>query len=481
MEGHEMQGEQFYIDGQWVAPLGEAALDVENPATEQVVGRVALAGDEDVDRAVRAARRAADTWGLSSRADRIALLEAVQREYGRRREDLAAAVTEEMGAPAALARDVHVPSGSSHLAIAVDVLREFPFEQVQGTTLLAREPIGVTALITPWNWPLNQIMCKVAPALATGCTVVLKPSEVAPLSASVFAEVLHAAGLPAGVFNLVHGDGVGAGSALSRHPDVDMVSFTGSTRAGVAVARDAADTVKRVHQELGGKSPLIVLDDDALADGVARGTRSAMANSGQTCSAPTRLLVPQHRLTEALDVARTVAEGLTVGDPAGDVALGPVVSRRQWEKVQDLIALGLTEGARLVVGGPGRPDGLAAGHYVRPTVLTDVTAGMTIAREEVFGPVLVVLGYADLDDAVAIANDTDYGLAAYVSGQDLDRARRLAARLRAGQVSINGAYDLAAPFGGYKRSGNGRECGEPAFHEYLETKAVMGYGAAPAA
>jgi aldehyde dehydrogenase (NAD+) len=474
-------GRQFYIDGQWVAPLTDATLHIENPATERIVGQVALAGDEDVDRAVRAARGAAESWALSSRADRVELLTSVQYEYGRRRADLAAAVTEEMGAPAALARDVHVPSGSSHLAIAIEVLREFPFAELRGDTLLVREPIGVAGLITPWNWPLNQIMCKVAPALATGCTVVLKPSEVAPLSASVFAEVLHAAGVPAGVFNLVHGDGVGAGSALSRHPDVDMVSFTGSTRAGVAVARDAAATVKRVHQELGGKSPLVVLDDDALADGVARGTRSAMVNSGQTCSAPTRLLVPQHRLAEALEVARAVAEELTVGDPAGDADLGPVVSRPQWEKVQDLIAVGLAEGARLVAGGPGRPDGLAAGHYVRPTVLADVTAGMTIAREEVFGPVLVVLGYADLNDAVAIANDTHYGLAAYVSGQDLDRARWLAGRLRAGQVSINGAYDLAAPFGGYKRSGNGRECGELAFHEYLETKAVMGYGSAPAA
>ena len=470
--------DQLYIDGRWVAPLGGATLEVENPATEQVVGRVALAGDEDVDRAVGAARAAAGGWGLSSRAERVDLLEAVQQEYLRRCADLAAAVTEEMGAPAALARDVHVPSGSSHLAIAVEVLRSFAFEEARGDTLLAREPIGVTGLITPWNWPLNQIMCKVAPALATGCTVVLKPSEVAPLSAAVFAEVLDAAGVPAGVFNLVQGDGPGAGSALSRHPDVDMVSFTGSTRAGVAVARDAAATVKRVHQELGGKSPLVVLDDDALADGVARGVRSAMTNSGQTCSAPTRLLVPQHRLAEALEVARSAAEGLRVGDPSGDVDLGPVVSRPQWERIQTLVQGGLDEGARLVTGGPGRPEGLAVGHYVRPTVLADVTPDMTVAREEVFGPVLVVLAYSDLDEAVAIANDTDYGLAAYVSGQDLAQARRLAARLRAGQVSINGAYDLAAPFGGYKRSGNGRECGELAFHEFLETKAVMGYGSA---
>lgn len=473
--------EQFYVGGRWVEPLSDARLDVEDPATGEVVGRVALAGDADVDRAVAAAREAATGWAATSRAERVAALERVLEEYGRRADELAVAVTTEMGAPAALAHGVHVPSGTAHLRIAIDVLRDLGFTEQRGDTLLVREPIGVTALITPWNWPLNQIMCKVAPALATGCTVVLKPSEVAPFSAHVFAEALDAAGLPPGVFNLVHGDGPGAGSALSRHPHVDMVSFTGSTRAGVEVARDAAPTVKRVHQELGGKSPLVVLDDDLLAEGVARGVRSAMANSGQTCSAPTRLLVPQHRLAEALEVAARVADGLTVGDPTGDVDLGPVVSGRQWDKVQGLIAGALTEGARVVAGGPGRPDGLTAGHYVRPTVLADVTPGMTIAREEVFGPVLVVLAYADLDEAVRIANDTDYGLAAYVSGADLDLARRLAGRLAAGQVSINGAYDLAAPFGGYRRSGNGRECGELAFHEFLETKAVMGYGAGRAA
>jgi aldehyde dehydrogenase (NAD+) len=472
---------QLYIDGRWVVPVSEATLDVENPATEQVVGRVALAGEDDVDRAVRAARAAAPGWAATTPSDRLALLERVQEEYGRRADELAAAITEEMGAPAALARDVHVPSGTHHLAIAIEVLRGFAFTEQRGETLIAREPIGVAGLITPWNWPLNQIMCKVAPALATGCTVVLKPSEAAPFSAHLFAEVLDAAGLPAGVFNLVHGDGPGAGSALSRHPEVDMVSFTGSTRAGVEVARDAAATVKRVHQELGGKSPLVVLDDDLLAGSVARGVRSAMVNSGQTCSAPTRLLVPRHRLAEALEVARTVAEGLGVGDPTGPVDLGPVVSGRQWRKIQDMVAAGLAEGATLVTGGLGRPEGLTSGHYVRPTVLADVTPGMTIARDEVFGPVLVVLAYDDLDDAVRIANDTDYGLAAYVSGRDLDVARRLAGRLAAGQVSINGAYDLAAPFGGYRRSGNGRECGELAFHEFLETKAVMGYGSGLAA
>jgi len=471
--------DKFYIAGEWVSPLSTAALDIEDPAREQVVGQVALGGEQDVDRAVRAARDASGAWASSTRDERVTLLREIHHAYLRRSADLAVAVTTEMGAPAALARTAHVPSGAAHLAIAIDVLQEFPFEEVRGDTLIRREPIGVAGLITPWNWPLNQIMCKVAPALATGCTVVLKPSELAPFSAQVFAEVLAAAGVPAGVFNLVQGDGPGAGSALSRHPQVDMVSFTGSTRAGIAVARDAAGTVKRVHQELGGKSPLIVLDDDALAANVARGVSAAMTNSGQTCSAPTRLLVPQHRLAESLEVARNVAEGLTVGDPASaDVALGPVVSRRQWERIQDLISAGLAAGARVVAGGLGRPEGLRVGHYVRPTVLADVTPTMAIARDEVFGPVLVVLTYEDLDHAVEIANDTDYGLAAYVSGEDLGQARRLAARLAAGQVSINGAYDLAAPFGGYRRSGNGRECGELAFHEFLETKAVMGYGSA---
>lgn len=467
---------QFYVGGRWVEPLSGDVRDVEDPATEQVVGHVALGGDADVDRAVRAARDAGPGWAASTREERLEALQRLETEYGRRASDLADAVTAEMGAPAALARDAHVPSGTAHLRIAIDVLRSYPFAEQRGDTLLVREPIGVAGLITPWNWPLNQIMCKVAPALATGCTVVLKPSEVAPFSAHVFTEAVDAAGLPPGVLNLVHGDGPGAGSALSRHADVDMVSFTGSTRAGVEVARNAADTVKRVHQELGGKSPLVVLDDEVLAESVARGVRATMVNSGQTCSAPTRLLVPRPRLAEALEVARDVADRLVVGDPTGPVDLGPVVSGRQWDKIQGLIGSGLAEGARLVAGGPGRPDGLAHGHYVRPTVLADVTPGMAVAREEVFGPVLVVLAYDDLDDAVRLANDTDYGLAAYVSGADLGLARRLATRLRAGQVSINGAYDLAAPFGGYRRSGNGRECGDLAFGEFLETKAVMGHG-----
>jgi len=360
-------------------------------------------------------------------------------------------------------------------------LKDFKFEELRGPTMIRKEPIGVCGFITPWNWPLNQIVCKVAPAIATGCTMVLKPSEVAPFSGHIFAEIMHAAGVPAGVFNLVHGDGPGVGVALSSHPGVDMVSFTGSTRAGIEVAKNAAATVKRVSQELGGKSPNIVLDDSVFAQSVAAGVRHVMNNSGQSCNAPTRMLVPAKRMGEAIVAAKAAAESVTVGDPNGNATMGPVVSKTQFDKIQGLIQKGIDEGATLVTGGVGRPEGLDKGYFVQPTVFANVTNDMTIAKEEIFGPVVSILGYDNLDQAVEIGNDTEYGLAAYVNGADIEEARRLAAELRAGQVVINGASDMMAPFGGYKMSGNGREWGDFAFHDFLEIKAVVGYAPAPAA
>lgn len=468
----------FYIDGRWDDPVELNTLDVENPATEQVAGQIALGSARDVDKAVKAARRAFATFSRTSRQDRIDLLERIRAEYQRRMPELAQAVTLEMGAPRSLAMGPQVELGLGHLTTAIEVLKTFQFEDERGGTLIVKEPIGVCAFITPWNWPLNQITVKVAPAIAVGCTMVLKPSEIAPFSGQIFAEIMHAAGTPPGVFNMIHGDGPGVGVPLSSHPEVDMVSITGSTRAGVEVARNAAPTVKRVHQELGGKSPNIVLDDEAFGDSVARGVQQVMTNSGQSCNAPTRMLVPSRRMEEAATVAKAACERISVGDPEGNAQLGPVVSRTQWEKIQGLIQKGVDEGARLVAGGPGRPPGLDRGFYVKPTVFADVTNDMTIAREEIFGPVLSILGYEDIEDAVRIGNDTDYGLAGYVNGADLAKAREVASRLRAGQVNINGApRDLTAPFGGYKRSGNGREWGDHAFHEFLETKAVLGWGA----
>jgi len=466
---------KFYIGGRWVNPTQQASLDVVNPATEQVCGKLALGGADDVDSAVAAARAAFYAWSETSLDERRDILTKIIAEYRNRFDDLVAAVTEEMGAPDSFSRQAQVPSGLAHLEAALDILQGYAFEERRGATLVRKEPIGVCALITPWNWPLNQIVCKVAPALAVGCTMVLKPSEIAPFSAHIFAEILDAAGVPAGVFNLVHGDGPGVGAPLSSHPDVDMVSITGSTRAGVEVARNAAATVKRVHQELGGKSANILLDDGDFAGNVSRGVSAVMRNSGQTCSAPTRMLVPRSRMAEAIAIARDTADAVTVGDPTGDVMMGPVVSAAQFEKIQGLVQRGIDEGATLVSGGTGRPDGLPTGFFVKPTVFADVTRDMTISREEIFGPVLSILGYDDLDDAVQIANDSEYGLAAYVNGSDPAVTADLARRLRAGQVSINFAWDDLAPFGGYKRSGNGRECGDFAFHEFLEIKAVMGY------
>ncbi len=466
---------KFYIDGAWVDPVTPNTQGVENPATEAVCGHISFGSAADVDKAVKAARRAFASWSQSTRAERLDLFASIMAEYGKRQGDLAAAITEEMGAPTSLANGFQVGLGTGHLATAIEVLKNFKFDEMQGTTLIAREPVGVCGLITPWNWPMNQIAVKVFPALATGCTMILKPSEVSPFSGQIFAEILHAAGLPAGVFNLIQGDGPGVGSAMSAHPGIDMISFTGSTRAGVEIARNAAPTVKRVAQELGGKSGNIILDDASFAANVGNGVGSMMGNSGQTCSAPSRMLVPSTRMAEAISVARDAVSHVTVGDPNGNAAIGPVVSRAQFEKIQGLIQKGIDEGATLVAGGVGRPEGLDKGYYVQPTVFANVTNDMAIAREEIFGPVLTILGYDGVDDAVAIANDTEYGLAGYVAGEDLDACRAVARQLRAGSVGINGGFDFAAPFGGYKRSGNGREWGEFGFHEYLETKAILGY------
>src|SRR3954447_9284843 len=472
---------KFYIDGQWVDPVRPNTLDVDNPTTEQVSGKISIGSAADVDVAVQAARRAFASWSQTSREERLDVLQAILAEYQKRAGDLADAVTEEMGAPPSLAAGPQVNLGLGHLVTAIEVLKNFQFEEQHGSTQVFKEPIGVCGLITPWNWPLNQIACKVFPALATGCTMVLKPSEVAPYSAQIFTEIIDAAGVPAGVYNMVYGDGPGVGVALSSHPDIDMVSFTGSTRAGVEVAKNAAQTVKRVTQELGGKSPNIVLDDEAFAGSVTAGVSVMMMNSGQSCNAPSRMLVPNSRMDDAIAVAKATAEQVKVGDPTDKSAIGPVASKAQFDKIQGLIQTGIDEGATVAVGGPGRPDGIEAGYYVRPTVFAHVTNDMAIAREEIFGPVLCILGYDDLDQALEIANDTDYGLAGYVSGADLDKARAGARRIPAGSVAINHGFDMNAPFGGYKRSGNGREWGEFAFDEYLETKAALGYAPEAAA
>ena len=469
---------KFYIDGQWIDPATPKSIDVINPATETSAGRISMGSAVDVDRAVKAARKALAHYSETGVEERAALLERIIAEYQNRYADMAAAITEEMGAPVKLAKDAQAAMGIAHLRTALEVLRKYSFREQRGTTLVVKEPIGVCGLITPWNWPMNQIACKVAPALAVGCTVLLKPSEIAPFSAQIWTEILHAAGVPAGVFNLVNGDGPTVGAAIASHPEVDMVSFTGSTRAGIEVARNAAPTVKRVHQELGGKSPNIILPDADFKRAVTAGVRGVMGNSGQSCNAPTRMLVPNSRMAEALAIAKAAAEATSVGDPASGATIGPVISAPQWDKIQTLIRKGIEEGATVVTGGPGKPVGLETGYYVKPTVLANVNNRMTVAREELFGPVLTILGYDTVDEAIEIGNDTPYGLAAYVSGTDVEATRKVASKLRAGQVNINSAaVDLMAPFGGFKQSGNGREWGDHAFSEFLEVKALLGFAA----
>ena len=468
---------QFYIDGEWVDPVQPIPLDVINPATEEVCGRISLGDAADVDKAVAAAKAAFPAFSTTTREERVALLERILEEFANRHDEVATAIMEEMGAPWKLAKYEQAASGSQHIKAALDALRTFEFEERHGTTQIVKEPIGVCALITPWNWPMNQIAVKVAPALAAGCTMVLKPSEIAPFDAIIFAEILDTAGVPAGVFNLVNGDGPGVGVPLSSHPDVAMVSFTGSTRAGISVAQNAAPTVKRVAQELGGKSANIILDDADFEREVARGASNCFDNTGQSCNAPTRMLVPRAKMSAAAEIAAKRAASTTPGDPQGEnTRMGPLVSETQWNKVQDLIQKGIDEGATLVTGGVGRPEGLDKGYFVQPTVFSNVNNEMTIAREEIFGPVLSIIPYDDEDEAVAIANDTPYGLSGYVSSTNLDHARAIAARLDTGMVHINNAsLDAYAPFGGYKQSGNGREWGPHGIEEFLELKSIYGY------
>ncbi|MFL9982791.1 aldehyde dehydrogenase family protein [Paraburkholderia sediminicola] len=469
---------KFYIDGAWVEPSGTARLPVIDPCTEEAFAEVAMGTPADIDRAVAAAKRAFTSFSQTTPAERLALIRRILEVFLERHDEMGDTISRELGAPRAMAHAWQARIGRRHLDELIRTCETFAWQRKKGTTLVNHEPVGVVALITPWNWPINQIVCKAAPAIAAGCTMVLKPSEVTPLNALLFAEILDAAGVPPGVFNLVNGDGPTVGAALAAHPDVDMVSFTGSTRAGIEIAKLAAPTVKRVHQELGGKSANILLDDVDFEAAVTAGVNSCFNNSGQSCNAPTRMLVPEARHDEAVAIARRAAEAHRVG-PANHerTTMGPVVSGVQFERVERLIAAGIDEGAQVVAGGLGRPQGLERGYYVQPTVFANVRPSMTIAREEIFGPVLAIMPYRDEDDAITIANDSPFGLAAYVQSADHERARRVAFRLRAGSVYLNyPSWDAGSPFGGYKQSGNGREYAEWGLEAFLEVKGIVGYG-----
>ncbi|MBV1879750.1 MAG: aldehyde dehydrogenase family protein [Pseudomonadales bacterium] len=466
---------KFYINGEWVGPATPATLDVINPATEAAFATISMGSSADVDNAVAAAKTAFESFSKTTVTERIELFGAILGEYQKRYNEIADAISTEMGAPTGLSKAAQAGTGMAHFATAMEILKTFVWEETKGAYLLRREPVGVCGLITPWNWPINQIACKVAPALAAGCTVILKPSEVAPVNAIIMAEVLAAAGVPKGVFNLINGDGPGVGEPMSSHPDIHMMSFTGSTRAGILVAKASADTVKRVSQELGGKSANIVLEDADLQAAVSSGVVTCFTNSGQSCNAPTRMLVPAAKQSEALEIAKATAESMQPGDPfAESTTMGPVVSEVQFNKIQGLIQAGIDEGAELVTGGTGKPAGLETGYFVKPTIFGNVNNEMTIAREEVFGPVLTILPYQTEAEAIAIANDSPYGLSGYVQSGSVDHAVEVAAQLRTGNVHINGSGpDFGAPFGGYKQSGNGREWGVLGFEEFLETKAVF--------
>jgi len=468
---------KFYIDGEWVAPAVPNLFDVINPATEEVAGQISLGSKADVDRAVVAARRAFVTYSQTSREERLELLKKIIKGYEARIGELGKAMTAEMGSPVTFSNEVQTVNALAHFKEMVKVLGEYKFEQTMGTNLIRREPIGVCGLITPWNWPLNQVCSKVAPALAAGCTVVLKPSEVAPLSTILLLEIFDEVGVPKGVVNLVNGDGPGVGEAISSHPDIDMVSFTGSTRAGILIAKAAAATVKRVTQELGGKSPNIILQSADLEKAVPSCLLRSYTNTGQSCQAPTRMLIHRSQRDAAVAIAKRTAENVKVGDPTDPATqMGPLVSKVQFDKVQGLIQKGIEEGATLVCGGTGRPTGFNRGYFVRPTVFADVTSDMTIAKEEIFGPVLSMITYDTVEEAIQIANDTAYGLAGYVFAGSIEEARKVGEKIRAGRIYLNGAPSTSdVPFGGYKQSGNGREHGVFGFEEYLEVKAVLGY------
>ena len=464
-----------FINGEWLVSTSGNTHDVINPATEECIGQVTLGTAEDVDRAVAAARAAFSEFSQWTVEQRLELLSKIEQTFLARYNDVATAITAEMGAPVTLSQQAQAATGVGHLRATMAALKAMELEKPVGNSIVMKEPVGVCGLITPWNWPINQIMCKVAPALAAGCTVVLKPSEIAPVNATLVAEILETAGVPAGVFNLVHGDGPGVGSAMSSHPDIDMISFTGSTRAGILVAKSAADTVKRVAQELGGKSANIVLEGAPLEEAMKSGVGTMFTNTGQSCNAPSRMLVPESIYEEAVYIAGAVAAHLQPGDPRDpETFMGPLVSQAQYNKVQGLIEKGIEEGAQLVCGGPGKPEGMERGYFVKPTIFRDVNNSMTIAREEIFGPVLVMIPYSTVDEAIEIANDSVYGLCGYVYGASKDDALSVARRMRAGMVHLNGApNEISAPFGGYKQSGNGREWGAHGIEEFLEVKAVM--------
>lgn len=466
---------QFYINGEWIDPVTPSSLNVINPANEEPFASISMGSADDVNKAAVAAKDAFTSFSKTTVQERVDMFGSILDQYSKRYDDIAAAISTELGAPIWLSQAAQAALGQAHFATALEILKSYAWEEKKGNYLLRKEPIGVCGLITPWNWPINQIACKVAPALAVGCTMILKPSEITPINAILLAEILDSAGVPKGVFNLVNGDGPGVGEAMSAHQDIDMMSFTGSTRAGILVAKSAADTVKRVAQELGGKSANIILDDADLETAVTSGVTQLMTNSGQSCNAPTRMLIPKSKHDEALQIAKAAAEGVKAGDPFSEgTVMGPVVSEIQFEKIQAMIQKGIDEGATLVAGGTGRPDGLNTGYFVKPTVFGHVKNNMTIAQEEIFGPVLTILPYETEAEAIEIANDSPYGLSGYVQSNNIDHAIDVARQIRTGNVHINDSGpDFTAPFGGYKQSGNGREWGEYGFEEFLETKAIL--------